>query len=166
MTDETVRDRDVPAAAQPDARALAAAAEELARRLKELADTLAKSGRPKKISYGRGLIKHRSPSGFVADAAERQMLLRDGRLWSYTSSDVGHPSGRIVDVKADYRNFVHSRITLKGTTFAFLGATLGRYTFGFADGKLSAIVGEGASLRVVDGAQAFTALAEQLGKRG
>ncbi len=151
---------------QPDAKALAAAAEELAGRLTKLAETLAASGRPKKISYGRGFFKHRSPSGFVVDGANRQLLLPDGRLWSYTSSDVGHPSGRIVDVRADYQNFVHSRISLKGTGFAFLGATLGRYTFGFADGKLSAIVGDGSSLRVVGADEAFAALAVQLAKRG
>lgn len=166
MADDTVRDREVAAAAQPDTRALEAAADELARRLKDLADTLSKSGRAKKISYGRGLIKHRSPSGFVINAADRQMLLPDGRLWSYTSSDAGHPSGVYLDVRADYQKFVNSRITLKGTAFAFLGATLGRYTFGFADGKLSAIIGEGTSLRVIDGAEAFTALAEHLAKRG
>lgn len=55
---------------------------------------------------------------------------------------------------------------LKGTSFAFLGATLGRYSFGFADGKLSAIVGEGTSLRVLDATEAFDALAAQLAKRG
>lgn len=161
-----MKPQDNVAADRPDAKELAAAAHELDRRLKELAETLAASGRPKRISYGRGLIKHRSPSGFLVDTANRQMLLPDGRLWSYTSSDVGHPSGRYVDVAADYQNFVHSRISLKGTTFAFLGATLGRYTFGLAGGKLSAIAGEGTSLRVVDADEAFTGLAETLSRKG
>lgn len=39
----------------------------------------------------------------------------------------------------------------------------GRYTFGLADGKLCAIVGE-ASLNLVDAPAAFTALAEKLAK--
>lgn len=166
MNDEAMRHRRSADTEEPDAADLAAAAEELAGRLKGLADTLAATGRPKKISYGRGFIKHRSPAGFVVDAPNRQMLLPDGRLWSYTGGDVGQPAGRYLDVAADYQKYVHSRISLRGTTFAFLGATLGRYTFGFAGGTLSAIVGEGTSLRVVDGAEAFAALAEQLGKRG
>lgn len=151
---------------EQESRAVEAAAAELGRRLQDLAGALAAVRRPKRISYGRGWGKRRSPAGFMVDRVNHQLLLPDGRLWSYNSGDGIHPAGRYFDARVDYRAFAHGRMLVgHKTTFVFLGATLGSYSFGIADGRLCAIAEEGGSLHVVDGSDAFDALAKRLVKR-
>lgn len=152
--------------------ALQRAADDLAERLQALATGLALSRKPARIRYGDGRIgdflKRRSPKGFLLDAASRQMLLPDGRLWSYSRGDANRfPAGRFYDARADYAEFARSRIFPGGREFIFLGAVLGKYTFGFARpagadefGGLCAICGEGRSVRYVPAAEAFAAFAE------
>lgn len=152
------------------------AADDLAGRLQELAVELARWREPKHIHYGGGrvgeLFKRRSPKGFLLDPASRQMLLPDGRLWSYSRGDANRfPTGRFYDARTDYAEFARSRIFPGGREFVFLGAVLGKFTFGFARpvgygpdelSGLCAICGEGRSVRYVTAADAFAALAESV----
>lgn len=150
------------------AEAAAAAADDLADRLEALARQLASEVNPSRVRYGRGhlggVLKRRSPAGFVIDAGNVQMLLPDGRLWSYSDRDAArYPAGRYFDVRADHANFSRGRSFFGGQGFIFLGAVVGSYTFGLVDpaggcphpGALSAISGEGGSLRYVDPDEAF-----------
>ncbi len=152
----------------------AAAAEELADLLKELAAQCGSRLRPKQVRFGSRLgrwLKRRSPKGFVLDSSNLQMLLPDGRLWSYNCSDaMRYRAGRYFDVRTDYANFARSSSFFGGTRFTFLGVVLGSYTFGLADqygrhsgpARLSAICTEGKSIRYMDAAEALTAIANQL----
>lgn len=150
------------------AEAAAAAADDLADRLEALARQLATEVKPSRVRYGSGhlggALKRRSPAGFVLDTVNLQMLLPDGRLWSYNRSDSArYPTGRYFDVRADHANFARGRSFFGGQAFIFLGAVVGSYTFGLADpagdcpspGALCAISGEGRSLRYVDPDEAF-----------
>lgn len=154
------------------AQAVAAAADELAERLKELATQLGSAVRPRRVQFGKGRfagsLKRKSPEGFVLDAVNLQMLLPDGRLWSYSRSDaVRYPAGRYFDIRADHTNFARGRSFFGGTGFIFLGAVLGKYTFGLADqagpaaeaGALCAICTEGKSIRYVDVTKALADIA-------
>lgn len=150
--------------------ALQQAADDLAAWLRELAAVLGRSRTPTRIRYGDGrigdLFKRRSPKGFLLDPASRQMLLPDGRLWSYSRGDANRfPAGRFYDASTDYAEFARSRIFPGGREFIFLGAVLGKYTFGFARPTgLCAICGEGRSVRYVPVAEAFAAFAESAAK--
>jgi len=161
------------------AEVIAVAAGELADRLKELAAQLGSALRPRRVQFGKGsfggLLKRRSPKGFVLDAVNLQMLLPDGRLWNYSRSDaVRYPAGRYFDVRAEHANFARGRSFFGGTGFTFLGAVLGKYTFGLADGDghdravgaLCAICTEGKSIRYVDVAEALEDIAGSVVPRG
>ena len=148
-----------------------AAADELATRLKKVADELAGNGRgTKRVSYGRGhvsgLIKPRSPRGFVLDAVAPQMLLPDGRLWHFHSRM--NPDGIYYDARVDHSRSNHGSIPLGDARFSFLGAVVNSYNFGYKhaeDGsggfELGALIGKGGSAHFVDAADA---LAEIVGK--
>ena len=155
--------------------AIQSAAAELADRLEKLADTLALQQKPSRVRYGRGRVgrslKRHSPEGFILDPVNLQMLLPDGRLWAYSRSDsTRFPAGRCYDARTDYVQFAGSRTSPGGREFFFLGAVLGKYTFGFAlsEGNrhhagspgLCAIYGEGRSIRYVAADEAFAAIAE------
>ena len=160
--------------ADAHAQAIEAAAEELAAGLKTLADRLATHITPQRVRYGPGrlgnALRRRSPEGFVIDTANLQVLLPDGRLWSYSRSDAErYPAGRYFDVRTDYRRFAGGHSHFGGTGFTFLGAVLGTYTFGLADrdGRaegtegLCALCGEGRSIHYVDTATAFADIADR-----
>ncbi len=164
--------------AAPRMKAAAAAAEDLADRLKELAGQLGPKVRPQRVQFGRGRLggplKRRSPKGFVLDSVNLQMLLPDGQLWSYSRSDaMRYPAGRFFDVRTDYANFARGRSFFGGTGFTFLGAVLGKYTFGLADkdahepcgGGLCAICTEGQSIRYVEVTEALTDIAGRVAPR-
>jgi hypothetical protein len=159
--------------------AVAAAAAELADRLKELAGRLGSALRPRRVQFGKGRfggsLKRRSPEGFVLDAVNLQMLLPDGRLWSYSRSDaIRYPAGRYFDIRADHTNFARGRSFFGGRGFTFLGAVLGKYTFGLADGDgrdraagaLCAICTEGKSIRYTDVTKALADIAGSVVPRG
>jgi len=161
------------------AQSVTAAADELADRLKELATQLGSTLRPRRVQFGKGRfggsLKRKSPEGFVLDGVNLQMLLPDGRLWSYSRSDaVRYPAGRYFDVRADHANFARGRSFFGGTGFIFLGAVLGKYTFGLADedghdrvaGSLCAICTEGKSIRYVDVTKALADIAGSVVPRG
>lgn len=138
-----------------------AAAAELADRLKSLADRVGASVRAHRISYGRGrlgdYLRRRSPEGFMVASSSRslQVLLPDGRLWSYSHAEaLRFPKGRFYDPRTDHTDYPAAGTFPGSVDFAFLGAVLGKYTFGFvADGGstaprgLCALVIEGTSVR-------------------
>ena len=153
-----------------------AAAEELATRLKGLADALAESGaRPKRFWYGNGRIKRRSPSGFLLDTFGPHLLLPDGRLWHHHSRRnpegilfrcPGRPHPRCAWPRFRWAPSV-SRLPL--------GAVVHKYSFGYLDhdderedgrgasgaaaGTLCAISGKANSPQYVDADAAFTDIA-------
>jgi hypothetical protein len=165
--------------ADAHAPAVTAAAGELADRLRELANRLGSTLRPRRVQFGKGRLggslKRKSPAGFVLDSANLQMLLPDGRLWSYSRSDaIRYPAGRYFDIRADHAKFAGSRSFFGGTGFTFLGAVVGKYTFGLADedghgqarGMLCAIYTEGKSIRYVDVTGALDDIADRVVARG
>lgn len=140
------------------------AADDLADRLKALADQLAASRTPTRVPYGQGRLgglgKSRSPEGFVINPASLQMLLPDGRLWRFSRSDAfRHPNGRFYDPRRDHIDYVGVRTSTGGTPFSFLGAVLGKYSFGVAplDGSngLCALESDGALIRLSHPDDAF-----------
>ncbi len=164
--------------AAPRMKSAAAAAEDLADRLKELACQLGERVPPQRVQFGRGRLggplKRRSPKGFVLDAVNLQILLPDGRLWSYSRSDATrYPGGRYFDVRTDHVTFARGRSFFGGTGFTFLGAVLGKYTFGLADedtheprGRgLCAICTEGQSIRYVEVTTALDDIAGRVAPR-
>lgn len=150
-----------------------AAADELATLLKKTAGELAGSGhRPKRVPYGRGvvggLVKPRSPRGFVLDAAAPQLLLPDGRLWYFHSRL--NPDGIYYDAGVDHTRSQHGSIPLGDERFSFLGAVVNSYNFGYkhrdeSSGgyELGALIGKAGSTHFVDATQA---LADIVGKLG
>ena len=111
----------------------------------------------------------------MLDGVNLQMLLPDGRLWSYSRSDaVRYPAGRYFDVRADHANFARGRSFFGGTGFTFLGAVVGKYTFGLADedgpdhasGTLRAICTEAKSIRYIDVTRALDDIAGSVVTRG
>lgn len=146
------------------------AADELANRLQKLSAQLSTCQHPKRVPYGQGrlgaALRRRSPQGYVLDSVNLQMLLPDGRLWSYARSDAQRfPAGRYYDPRTDHVGFAGGRSLLCGTGFTFLGAVIGKYTFGFADRAevssphgLCAIVNEAGAVHYVDADQAFADL--------
>jgi hypothetical protein len=147
-----------------------AAADDLAVRLKKVADELAGTGlRPKRVPYGRGhaggLIKPRSPKGFVLDAAAPQLLLPDGRLWYYHSRL--RPEGIYYDARTDHERSQHGSIPLDGMRFSFLGAVVHSYNFGYKHSdessggfELGALISKGGSAQFMDAAEALAAIVE------
>lgn len=148
-----------------------AAADELADRLKKVADELAGAGlRPKRVPYGRGLanglIKPRSPKGFVLDAAAPQLLLPDGRLWYFHSRL--NPEGIYYDARVDHVRSEHGSIPLGDARFSFLGAVVQSYNFGYLEGEggfeLGALIGKAGQTKFVDAAEALSDIVD--GARG
>lgn len=148
-----------------------AAGEQLADRLKELAETLAAAGvRAGRVWFGRGYLKRRSPVGFVLDSIGPQLLLPDGRLWEYHSR--GNPRGRYFDARVDHGDCIHSPLSLGDGRFVFLGAVVHKYSFGYLHHDnvdqspnpvaLRAISGRSNSPRFVDATEAFTDIANSL----
>lgn len=144
-----------------------AAADELADRLKELADQLSANGmRAKRVWFGRERIKRRSPAGFLLDSFGPQLLLPDGRLWHYHSR--GNPDGRYFDARIDHVRSMHSPIPLGEARFAFLGAAVHKYSFGYKhhDGdhgaELCAISGKTDPPSYVTATDAFADIARSL----
>lgn len=168
MADSVVRARFEHPARQ-------AAADELAALLKEVADNLAARGmRPKRVSFGRGaggLVKRRSPKGFVLEPTAPQLLLPDGRLWHYhtrLSQD-----GIYYDARVDHPRSMHGSIPLGDARFSFLGAVVHKYNFGYrhnddsADAdpaayELGAIIGKGGSPEYVVAAAALAEIVKAL----
>jgi len=147
-----------------------AAADELAVRLEKFAYELASTGqRPKRVPYGRGhaggLIKPRSPRGFVLDAVAPQLLLPDGRLWYYHSRL--RPEGIYYDARVDHERSQHGSIPIGDQRFSFLGAVVHSYNFGYRHGdddssggfELGALIGKGGSAQFVDAAEALAEIA-------
>ncbi len=151
------------------------AAEELATRLKALADTLAPNAITRRVPYGPGRLgkyaRQHSPEGYVLDAVSLKILLPDGRLWSYSRNEATRfPKGRLFDARVDYPMFSGGLRSLSGREFVFLGAVLVKYSFGWAPidgsvgesdaGGLCALYGEGPVVRWVTADEAFRAIAE------
>lgn len=154
------------------------AAEELASLLKQVADKLSATGRrPKRVSYGRGgagLIKRRSPKGFVLEPSAPQLLLPDGRLWYYHTRL--SPEGIYYDARVDHTRSMHGSIPLAGDRFSFLGAVVHKYNFGYRHSddtshadesadfayELGAIIGKGGSPQFVGAADALAEIVKAL----
>lgn len=168
MADSTVQARFEHPARQ-------AAADELAALLKGVADDLAARGmRPKRVSYGRGaagLVKRRSPKGFVLEPTAPQLLLPDGRLWHYHTRL--SPEGIYYDAGVDHSRSMHGSIPLGDARFSFLGAVVHKYNFGYrhdddsADAdpaayELGAIIGKGGSPEYVGAADALAEIVKTL----
>ena len=149
-----------------------AAADDLADRLMKIVDGLAAKGlRPKRVAYGgNGLIKRRSPKGFVLDPAAPQLLLPDGRLWHFHSRL--NPDGIYYDPRVDHTRSEHGSIPLGDSRFSFLGAVVAKYNFGYrhADDdsddsgyELGAIIGKGGGApRFVDAGEALAEIVSSL----
>lgn len=152
-----------------------AAADELAALLQGVADDLAARGmRPKRVSYGRGaggLVKRRSPKGFVLEPAAPQLLLPDGRLWHYHTRL--SPEGIYYDARVDHPRSRHGSIPLGDARFSFLGAVVHKYNFGYrhhddsaeadpAAYELGAIIGKGGSPEYVGAADALAEIVKTL----
>lgn len=164
--------------ARPEHPARQAAADQLAFLLKEVADKLAAGGmRPKRVLYGRGgagLIKRRSPKGFVLEPSAPQLLLPDGRLWHYHTRL--SPEGIYYDARVDHTRSMHGSIPLGDARFSFLGAVVNKYNFGYrhaGDGsdpdsanpdsyELGAIIGKGGSPQFVGAAAALAEIVKSL----
>lgn len=147
-----------------------AAADELALRLKKAADELAGSGlRAKRVPYGRGraggLIRPRSPKGFVLNAAEPQLLLPDGRLWIFHSRL--DPAGIFYDAAVDHERSRHGSIPFGDAQFSYLGAVVQSYSFGYLHGddssefELGAIIGKAGETRFVGAGEAIAGILEK-----
>lgn len=149
-----------------------AAADELAGLLKGVADKLSTTGRrPKRVSYGRGaagLIKRRSPKGFVLEPSAPQLLLTDGRLWQYHTRL--SPEGIYYDASVDHTRSMHGSIPLDSDRFSFLGAVVHKYNFGYrhrdddpgSSYELGAIIGKGGSPQFVGAADALAEIVKAL----
>jgi hypothetical protein len=127
--------------------AIQSAADELGDRLRYLADQLSTSHHAKRVPFGRG------------------------RLGSSLHAQ-RFPAGRTYDARTDHVGFGGGRSFPCGTEFIFLGAVIGKYTFGFADGSdessprgLCTIVSEGRAVRYVDAEEAFADLSHTLHTR-
>ena len=154
------------------------AAADLAIWLQKLADQLALTLTPQQVQYGQGRLgkamKRRSPEGFVLDPGNLQMLLPDGRLWKYSRSDSQRfPTGRFYDARLNHPEYAGGRTSPGGTEFCFLGAVIGRYTFGYAErdtgsapGGLWAIANEAGSVRFVPPDEAFAEIADAALRHG
>lgn len=132
------------------------AAKELAMGLEALASTLAVTHRPRAAPYGPGRIagrfQRRSPLGFQVGWDPLQVLLPDGRVWTYRDSDGG-----------SYPRFMHSRVAPCGREFQFLGAVLGGCVFGCADRNdrgpgLCALLAAGRSALLLSPEDAFSVI--------
>ena len=155
-----------------------AAADELAARLQDFADTLASRGlRPRRVSYGptraAGLLKHRSPKGFSLSSVGPRLLilLPDGRLWQY--HERRNLEGIFFDARIDHGRAEHGSIPLDGGRFSYLGAVIGKYHFGYREDaeladsptgfELGAIIGrDGTSPNYLKVDEAFAAIASSL----
>ncbi|WP_313676082.1 hypothetical protein [Mycolicibacterium sp.] len=150
-----------------------AAAEDLADRIQVLAERLASEAAANRYSYGPGrlgnALRRRSPAGFHTGARNLQLLLPDGRLWSYRRSDAQRfPDGRLYDARNDYAEYL-ARTYTAGTAFTFLGAVLPKHTFGFVDPDVSgsssglcSLVTQDGPVHFMDPDEAFTDLAESM----
>jgi hypothetical protein len=165
--------------AQSEHPARQAAADELAGLLSEVADKLSATGRrPKRVFYGgganAGLIKRRSPKGFVLEPSAPQLLLPDGRLWYYHTRL--SPEGIYYDARVDHTRSMHGSIPLAGDRFSFLGAVVHKFNFGYRHSddtshsdesadfayELGAIIGKGGSPEYVDASDAFAEILKTL----
>jgi hypothetical protein len=101
--------------------AIQSAADELGDRLKYLADQLSTNHHAKRVPFGHGRLgnsfRPRSPQGYVVDPANLQMLLPDGRLWTFSRSDAQRfPAGRTYDARLHTRQ--HSQVLTAGAGVA------------------------------------------------
>jgi hypothetical protein len=155
------------------AAALQAAADDLADRLKALAVRLASEVDPQRYEYGPGrlgsALRRRSPEGFHTGTQRLHILLPDGRLWLYSRSDWRRfPDGRFYDPRTDYTQS-SARSYPGGTPFTFLGAVLGKHTFGFVEREgstpssgLCSLVAEEGPVHFMEPDDAFADLAESI----
>ena len=153
------------------------AAADLAIWLKKLADHLGTTLTPQQVQFGQGRLgnafKRRSPEGFILDSGTLHMLLPDGRLWRFSRSDAQrYPDGRFYDARAHHADYAGGRTFPGGTEFIFLGAVIGKYTFGYAErqtetglGGLWAIASEAGSVRYVTPKEAFDDIAAGVQRR-
>jgi len=150
------------------------AANELADRLKGLADTFAANGlKPKRVAYGpsraAGLLRQRSPRGFLLSSTGSRlvMLLPDGQLWHY--HERRNIEGILYDARTDHARSMHGSIPFDGGRFSYLGAVISKYHFGYLEGEelagagktyeLGAVVGrEGSAARYLKADEAFAAI--------
>ncbi len=116
---------------------------------------------------GVGLVKRRSPRGFVLNPAAPQLLLPDGRLWAYHTRR--SPEGIYYDARVDHTRSMHGPIPLGDERFSFLGAVVNKYNFGYRHGdaadsapELGAIVGKGGLPEFVGAAEAIADVLENL----
>ena len=150
-----------------------AAADELGARLEKVADELAGTGlRPKRVPFGRGhaggLIRPRSPRGFVLDAVAPQLMLPDGRLWYYHSRRC--PEGIYFDARVDHERSRHGSVPIDDARFSFLGAVVHSHNFGYRHGdessggfELGAVISKGGSApRFVDATEALAEIVASL----
>lgn len=145
-----------------------AAADQLADLLKGAADRLAANGfRPQRVLYGRtGLIKRRSPKGFVLNPNTPQLLLPDGRLWHYHTRR--SPEGIYYDARVDHAKSMHGSIPLGDDRFSFLGAVIDKYNFGYRhrdsedSHEVGAIVGKGGAPKFVVADEAVADIIDNL----
>ncbi len=135
------------------------AADELDTRLKDFAATLVSRGlRPRRVPYGRertaGLIRHRSPRGFVLYAVGPRvvMLLPDGRLWQY--HERRNAEGIFFDARTDYARAEHGSLPLSGGRFSYLGAVIGKIHFGYREDAVLADTPAGFELGAIIGRDA------------
>ena len=147
------------------------AADELARKLEQLAAQLATTARPDRVRFGRSgpsFLRPRSPRGFVISRHDLEVLLPDGRVWvEGLPGPDGRPSGRYRDVREAARRGVSSRITAGGAEFAYLGLTLGGYAFGVTNHgsqcRPCAMVTTGQAVTLIDVDEALAAIARKAG---
>lgn len=103
-------------------------AQELARRLKCLADDLSALRLPCRLKGCR------SPLGYVLDPESKEMLLPDGSIWRCDCVERAPASGdHRYDVRTQYARFTGARMLFRGRTFVFLGVVVGDYAFGFVE---------------------------------
>lgn len=153
------------------------AADELAARLKGVADELAGNGvRPKRLPYGparsAGLFRRRAPKGFLLYAVGQRLvvLLPDGRLWLY--HERRNIEGIFYDARTDHGRSMHGSIPMDTGRFNYLGAVIGKYHFGYrqddaAEGtnsyELGAMVSrDGAAASYLKADEAFDAIVDNL----
>ncbi|MBU3749985.1 MAG: hypothetical protein FGM52_05950 [Mycobacterium sp.] len=161
--------RKRPVVAETPDPARQAAAAELAEQLTGLADRLAAGGmRAKRVLYGVGLVKRRSPKGFVLDTSGPKLLLPDGRLWSYHTRL--SPDGTYYNARVDHIRSVRNSIPLGDGRFSFLGAVVSKYNFGYRHSsdpadpayELGAMIsGDGGVPRYVIASEALAAVAAE-----
>lgn len=142
------------------------AADALAAKLVELATQFAAIGTPLRVPLSRGglgLLRTRSPRGFVIRRDDPEVLMPDGRIWT------GAPAGRYIDPRDCADNGVVSRMTVAGKDFAYFGVTVGGHAFGVtgltgeSEPRLCAVATTGGKVALVGADEALETIARAAG---